>query len=165
MTEQNISVEQLNILRQQHLGRLLLRAYRAFSTQTIEELRLRGYVELAPAHTMLLTNIDVHGTRITNLAEQIGVSRQAVSTLVHYLEQHGYVTRSVDTTDRRAFIVTLTDEGWRLLADIVDIKMKIEANYSASLGVEQVQMLRSGLMKLVDHIDVSDVVRDISDSI
>ena len=157
MSEQHISVDlqQLNDLRQRHFGRLLLRTYRAFSTCALEKLRLRGYAGFALAHTMLLTNVDVHGTRLTTLAEQIGVSRQAIGNLVHNLEQQGYIARTVDPTDRRAVIVTLTEAGWRLLEGVVDVKMEIETEYSAILGAEQMHMLRTELTKLLDHVEIA----------
>jgi DNA-binding MarR family transcriptional regulator len=102
---------------------------------------------------MLLTNVDVQGTRLTALAEQVGVSRQAIGNLVRDLEQQGYVMRTVDPTDRRAFIVTLTEAGWRLLGAVVDVKMEIEIEYSAILGAEQMHMLRTQLIRLLDQIE------------
>ena len=157
MSEQHTSVDpqQLNDLRQRHFGRLLLRTYRAFSSRAIEKLRLRGYAGLALAHTMLLTNVDVHGTRLTTLAERVGVSRQAIGNLVHNLEQQGYLMRTVDPTDRRAVIVTLTEAGWRLLGAVVDVKMEIETEYSAILGAEQMHMLRTELTKLLDQVEAA----------
>lgn len=157
MSEQHASIapQQLNDLRQRHFGRLLLRTYRAFSSQAIEKLRLRGYTGLALAHTMLLTNVDVHGTRLTVLAEQVGVSRQAIGNLVRNLEQQGYVMRTVDPMDRRAFIIMLTEAGWRLLEAVVDVKMEIETEYSAILGAEQMHMLRTELIRLLDQIETT----------
>ena len=157
MSEQHTSIDpqQLDDLRQQHFGRLLLRTYRAFSSRALEKLRLRGYTGLALAHTMLLTNVDVQGTRLTALAEQVGVSRQAIGNLVRDLEQQGYVMRTVDPMDRRAFIVTLTEAGWRLLGAVVDVKMEIEIEYSAILGAEQMQMLRTQLIRLLDQIETT----------
>ncbi|MCP4535558.1 MAG: MarR family transcriptional regulator [Chloroflexi bacterium] len=166
MSEQHtlIDPQQLNDLRQRHLGRLLLRTYRAFSSRAIEKLRLRGYTNLALAHTMLLTNVDVDGTRFTALAEKVGVSRQAIGNLVRNLEQQGYVTRMVDPLDRRAFIVTLTETGWHLLEAVVDVKMEIETEYSAILGAEQMQMLRTKLMRLLDQVETATPGTEISNS-
>ncbi len=163
MSEQHASIDpqQLDDLRQRHFGRLLLRTYRAFSSRALEKLRLRGYTGLALAHTMLLTNVDVEGTRLTVLAGRVGVSRQAIGNLVRNLEQQGYVARAVDPLDRRAFIVTLTETGWRLLEAVVDVKMEIETEYSAVLGAEQMRMLRTGLIGLLEQIEATVPKRDI----
>ena len=102
---------------------------------------------------MLLTNLDAAGTRITLLAERVGVTRQAVGHLVHDLEQHGYVARTVDPADRRAVIVRLTDTGWRLLQDVVEVKLELEREYTAILGEQQMERLRSELTKLLDQLE------------
>lgn len=150
-----IDPEQLDELRQRHLGRLLLRTYRAFSARALEKLALRGYAGLALAHTMLLTNIDIHGTRPSALAERIGVSRQAAGNLAHELQTMGYVIRKSDPDDQRAIVVALTEEGWKLLRDVIEVKAEIEAEYSAILGEEQMRALRAGLTHLLDQIETA----------
>lgn len=166
MAEQPLSLDpqQLDNLRQRHFGRLLLRAYRAFSLRALEKLRIRGYTGLALAHTMLLTNLDPAGTRITLLAERVGVTRQASGHLVQELEQRGYITRTVDPADRRATIVKLTEEGWRLLQDVVAVKLEIEREYSAILGAQQMQLLREELTKLLDQVEAGLPVVDAADA-
>ena len=145
--------EQIEELRQQHIGRLLLRAQRAFSVRAGEKLRARGHDGLSLAHTNLIANLDLGGTRITTLSERIGISKQAVGHLVLDLEQRGYIARAVDASDRRATIVTFTDAGWRFLQDAHQVKREIEAEYRAILGEPGMQALRSALTSLIEHQD------------
>src|SRR5690348_16870172 len=49
----------------------------------------RGGLRLRRSHTALFPHIDLAGTRITDLAERLGVSKQAVSQLVDDLEELG----------------------------------------------------------------------------
>ena len=142
--------EQIDELRQQHIGRLLLRAQRGFSVRAGEKLRARGHEGLSLAHTNLIANLDLDGTRITTLAERMGISKQAVGHLVVDLEQRGYVERAVDPADRRAAIVTFTDAGWRFLGDAHQVKREIEAEYRAILGEQGMQELRALLTALID---------------
>jgi DNA-binding MarR family transcriptional regulator len=93
-----IDLQQLDELRQQHIGRLLLRAQRAFSVRAIKKLRVRGHEGLSLAHTALLANLDLQGTRITTLAERVGVTKQAIGHLVQDLEQKGYIARAADSS-------------------------------------------------------------------
>ncbi len=151
-----IDHQQLNDLREQHLGRLLLKTYRVFSSRAVEKLRQRGYEGLALAQMTLLMNIGVEGIRLTTLAKRIGVTRQAVGNLVDNLENRGYINRRADFTDKRAVIVALTDEGWRLIGDVVEVKMEIEAEYSEILGEGQMEMLRSGLTRLLEKVETMD---------
>ncbi len=149
----SIDPKHLTDLRERHLGRLLLRAYRAFSLRALEKLRQRGYDDLALAHTVLLTNVDARGTHLSSLAARVGVTRQAVARLTRNLETRGYLQRSGDPQDRRATIVALTASGWHLLEAVVGAKMEIEREYGAALGVSRMRALREGLSSLLGHME------------
>lgn len=155
MSNQNLpdNFYQMAELRETHIGRLLLRAQRAFSLRSIHKLRKMGHTGLSLAHTNLLAHLDMEGTRITVLAERIGVTKQAVGQLVLELEQKGYIGRSVDPTDRRAAIITFTVAGWQFLLDADQIKREIEAEYTAILGPEGMQNLRALLTNLIENQD------------
>jgi DNA-binding MarR family transcriptional regulator len=148
-----IDPAQLDELRQQYIGRLLLQAQRASRVRATEKLRTRGHDGLSIAHTNLISSLDLDGTRITTLAERIGISKQAVGHLVLDLEQRGYIERAVDPADRRATIVTFTDAGWRFLNDAYYVKREIEAEYSAILGEQGMVQLRTLLNKLIESDD------------
>ncbi|HEX2911181.1 MAG TPA: MarR family transcriptional regulator [Chloroflexia bacterium] len=143
--------QQIAEFRQQHIGRLFLRAHRAFSLRSIEKLRNYGHEGLNQAHTNLLANLDPEGTRITTLADRIGVSKQAIGQLVPELEQKGYINRTVDPHDRRATIVNFTPAGWQFLQDANKIKHEIEDEYTAVLGAEGLQKLRELLTTLLEN--------------
>jgi len=151
MSESAIDRATIDELRQQHIGRLLLRAHRAFSIRAIDKLRLRGHAGLSLAHTTLLANLDLGGTRITTLADRIGITKQAVGHLVLDLEQRGYIERTTDTSDRRATLITYTDAGWRFLQDAHQIKREIESEYQAMLGEQGLSELRSLLQRLLEN--------------
>ncbi|HUZ87886.1 MAG TPA: MarR family transcriptional regulator [Candidatus Baltobacterales bacterium] len=50
------------------------------------------------------------------VAASLGVSAPTLTRQLGKLEEHGYLTRAVDTTDRRKVLVDLTGEGRRVLA-------------------------------------------------
>ena len=137
-------------LREQYIGRLLLRAHRAFSDQAAVKLQARGHGGLGLAHTGLLVNLDLDGTRITTLAERAGITKQAVGQLVHDLEAKGYVARAVAPADRRATLI----RGWQFLRDAHGVKQAIEAEYTAKLGDQGMATLRLLLIQLLDDTPV-----------
>jgi DNA-binding MarR family transcriptional regulator len=137
--------------RQRHIGRLFLRAHRDFSERALDKLSARGHAGLGLAHTTLLPHLELDGTRITTLAERAGITKQAVGQLVADLEQRGYVERTVDPTDRRATLVSFTEDGRRFLRDAEQIKHEIEAEYAAMLGAERLDALRDALVALLDQ--------------
>jgi len=50
------------------------------------------------------------------VAASLGISAPTLTRQLAKLEEHGYLTRAVDTADRRKVLVELTGEGRRLLA-------------------------------------------------
>ncbi len=153
-----IDREQIASFRQEHIGRLFLRAYRAFNDLAIQKLHTYGHEGLSINHTGLLANLDTGGTHITVLAERAGVTKQAMGQLVAELEGKGYVTRIADPTDRRAALVQFTPAGWQFLQDAYRVKREIEAEYTAILGEDQMTQLREMLTLLVENHPVGDSV-------
>ena len=136
-------------LRQNHIGRLLLNAQRNYSLQAPRKLRERGHAGLGLEHTNMIAQLDLHGTRMTTLAERLGVTKQAIGKVVGELEAKGYVRREADLADRRAAVIGFTAEGWRFLQDAHEVKQEIEAEYGAVLGAQGMQELRQLLTQLV----------------
>jgi DNA-binding MarR family transcriptional regulator len=150
-----IDVAQLAESRQKYIGRLLQSAARAVSVQATEKLRARGHQGLSLAHTMLLSHLDLDGTRITVLAERAGITKQSMGQLVIELEQRGYVARKDDPADRRAMLVMFTEAGWRFLVDAWAVKREIEEEYAALLGTEGLDALRTSLSRLIAHAETA----------
>lgn len=146
---QTIDVAAIDTLRQHHIGRLLLNAQRNYSLLALAKLRARGYAGLSLAHTNLIAQLDVDGTRMTTLAERLGITKQAIGNVVGELEAKGFVVREVDPLDRRAITVTFTAAGWTFLQDAHQVKHEIEAEYATTLGEQGLHDLRQLLEKLV----------------
>ena len=71
-----------------------------------------GFNDVRPAHMAIFQNLGPDGARIGELAERAKLTNQSVGYLVDYLEQHGYVERRPDPTNRRATLVCFTERGW-----------------------------------------------------
>jgi DNA-binding MarR family transcriptional regulator len=143
-------LRQLQELRGQHIGRLLLRASRAFNARATEKLQARGYRGLTLAHLSLLPHLDADGTRVTTLAERSGMTKQGMGQLVLELEHQGYTERVPDPTDRRAALVRFTEVGQRFLADAVAVTGELEAEFAAVLGEQRLADLRDTLAALAE---------------
>ncbi|CAA9566115.1 MAG: Transcriptional regulator, MarR family [uncultured Thermomicrobiales bacterium] len=143
--------ETLRHLRDRHVGRLLLRAHRAFSARAVAKLRERGYGGLTLAHIALLPHLDADGTRVTALAERAGMTKQGMGQLVIELERQGYVARAPDPTDRRATLARFTATGRRLLHDAVNVTREMETEYANVLGEQRLEALRKTLGTLIEY--------------
>lgn len=105
-----------------------------------------------PAHMSLLPHIDLDGTRPSELARRVGVSKQAVGQLVDDLVTMGMVAREPDPTDRRAVLVVFTEHGRQsILAGLRHLR-SLERQLTRAVGGEPMRGLRAGLLALHDHL-------------
>src|SRR5438477_6734817 len=110
--------------RHANIGRLLNNALRRFEARVLELMSARGHAETRIAHVGLTRNLDVEGTRLTELARRASMSKQAMGELVDQCAELGLVDRIADPTDRRARIVRFTPAGRKWLdafRDAVDV--------------------------------------------
>lgn len=71
----------------------------------------RGFADVRPAHGFAFVRIATGDATTADVAEHLGITKQAASQLVEYLVQRDYVTRENDARDARARLLVLTDRG------------------------------------------------------
>lgn len=136
-----------------HVAHALLRAARLWNEQAIAEVRARGFSNARLSHTQVLPHLDLEGTRLTDLAERMDVSKQAAQQLVNELEEAGIVERIPDPRDGRAKLIRFTALGRRSLLDGLDVLRGIEEELRRELGDHAVSALGSGLGKVVSFLE------------
>lgn len=117
-----------------HTGRRVLLVHQDFQRRALGELRRRGHTSLTPSLIALLPHLEQSGSRVSDVAERAGITKQAVSKLVQELVRLGYVARAPDRDDGRAQVVTFTPTGDTLLADIRRTIRIIERAYAGAIG-------------------------------
>lgn len=131
--------------RHANIGRLLNNAVRRFEARVLELMRDSGHTETRIAQVNLTRNLDVEGTRLTELARRASMSKQAMGELVDQCTALGLVTRAVDPNDGRARIITFTPAGlawleaFRAAVDIAEREM------GAELGREAMEVILRSL--------------------
>ncbi|WP_042274572.1 MarR family winged helix-turn-helix transcriptional regulator [[Clostridium] dakarense] len=124
----------------------------SFST-LIDELNDRmselGFEDIRPAHGFLFTCITPNGATGIEIAEYLGITKQAVSKMVDDLEKRGYVMRQTHPTDKRGKIIVLTEQGRLIMKAKEEILAEIEKRWMENIGTERMQMLKEDLTKLV----------------
>ena len=146
---ENIDQQELVALRQGNIGRLFLRAARAYSELALQKAHHYGYSGLTLFHTALIANLDIEGTRITTLAKRAGISKQAMGQLVADLTERGYIHRQPDPADKRASLIFFTEKGWQFLQDAYRVKLEIESEYAQVLGESEMVQLKESLERLL----------------
>ncbi|MGE0797599.1 MAG: MarR family winged helix-turn-helix transcriptional regulator [Lautropia sp.] len=135
-------IDDLEGLRRYGIGRLLLLARRDLMARLERDARRRGAAVLAPAISAAVPFIDLEGTRSTELARRLGVTKQAVGRVVTALEAEGLVTRTVDEADGRAYLVAFTEAGLRYLVDSYRAMRRIEREYERIVGADELARVR-----------------------
>jgi DNA-binding MarR family transcriptional regulator len=126
---------------------------RALARSDAERLRAdfaaQGMHGLRPVHAMLLVPLLGGGRHASDLAEALGVSRQAVAQVVTRLEQDGYLTRITDPGDARAKLICLTPRGRAALRAMRVTALAIEDEWRERLGAERLAGFRDTLLTLL----------------
>jgi DNA-binding MarR family transcriptional regulator len=121
----------------------------------VDELRARlaeeGFPEIRPGHGRVFRFIEPEGSRLTEMAERAGLTKQAMGELVTDLEQLGHVERRSCPDDGRAKIIHLTDRGRASVEAAERIFSDIEARWAAELGERRMASLRSTLNAVVER--------------
>jgi DNA-binding MarR family transcriptional regulator len=135
---------------------LLFRAGRLLNERGVERVRARGREPASTAHTAVLPHIDLAGTRLTEIARRMRISKQAVNQTVAELERVGMVKRVPDPTDGRARLVRFTARGRRELLAGLDILGELQRDVAAAIGAKRMQRLHDDLIVLVDWLEDRD---------
>lgn len=142
--------------RQTHLGRLLSHAMRRFDERVLELMarnidvplalsNLAARAQVSAAHIHITRHLAPEGSRLTDLAAQAGMSKQAMGDLVDQCEAWGLVTREADTRDRRARWVRFTPTGLLWLEAFRQAVAQAETEFRQEVGAEVATVVTLGL--------------------
>lgn len=113
-----------------------------------------GFVDLRPAHSPVFRFLSPEGDRVTDLARRAGTTKQAMGYLVEYLIGRGYLERVPDPTDGRAQIVRRTARGWAVNRTAREVVESVQAEWTAAIGQERMDLLLDVLRELVAALGV-----------
>jgi DNA-binding MarR family transcriptional regulator len=116
-----------------------------------------GYGEIRPGHGCVFRFVDPVGSRLTDLAERAGYTKQAVGEVVDDLERMGYVKRVADPADRRAKIIRLTKRGEAARKTARGIFAEIETRWAKELGQRNVATVRRTLERAIAGAGLREV--------
>ena len=112
-------------------------------------LRERGFEHVREGHGCVFGFIDIeNGSRLTELAERAGLTKQAVGEAATELERLGYVERLPDPKDRRAKIIKLTPSGLDACLTGRRIFAEIEREWADEFGEELIANLRDAVERI-----------------
>ena len=142
--------------RQTHLGRLLGHAMRRFDERVLYLMahnvevplalsNLAGRAQVGAAHIHITRHLALEGSRLTDLADRAGMTKQAMGDLVTQCEAWGLVTREADPLDARARRVRFTEAGLSWLQAFHDAVRQTESEFRAEVGADVATVVALGL--------------------
>ena|SRR5215211_834155 len=112
-------------------------------------LRDKGFNDVREGHGCVFGFIDLeHGSRLTDLAEGAGLTKQAVGEAVAELERLGYLERVPDPEDGRAKIIKLTPRGLEACLTGRRIFAQIEREWAEEFGEELIAGMREAAERI-----------------
>lgn len=130
------------------LSAALLAAAGSFVADIHNGMVALGYTDVRPTHGFVFTRLAPSGATVTEIAEHLGVTRQAASQIVDELERKGYVERRPHPDDARARLVVLTSQGWRCTRAAEASAVEAVQPWVELLGEERLLALRDELIRL-----------------
>ena len=136
------------------VAQLLMKCGRLLNERGVEQFAEHmGVDTLRAAHTNLFPYIDMEGTRLTELAKRVGISKQAVGQLIDELEDMGVVERAADPEDGRAKLIRFVYEGGQpVLMRGMAVLGELETEMQGELGARQMKQLHRALLALEDWL-------------
>jgi DNA-binding MarR family transcriptional regulator len=142
-----------------NVGHFLLRAARLWNEEAISRIRAGGFPTVRISHTQVMPHLDLEGTRLTELARRMDVTKQAAQELINELEQLGVVERVPDPSDGRAKLIRFSAQGRRALFQGLDVLAAIEGELRRELGDRTMSELSGALGKALGVLETLAVQR------
>ena len=114
----------------------------------LDRLCERGFDDLDTAHLAVFQYPGPHGARPSELAAELGVSKQALNYLLGELERLGYLERRPDPDDLRSKRIALTARGQDVVRVMREAVSELEREWEARLGAKRFAQLRALLQEL-----------------
>ncbi|WP_336518259.1 MarR family winged helix-turn-helix transcriptional regulator [Pollutibacter soli] len=114
------------------------------------QLKENGFDNISPSHGWVFYHTDANGSRITDLAAKAKITKQSMSVLVAQLENDGYVKKTPDPNDKRAWLLLLTAKGKKVKSVGQQINFEFEEEWKKKLGEKDYDQLRQLLKRLCE---------------
>lgn len=109
----------------------------------------RGFTDVRPAHGFAFVRISAGDATVGDVAEHLGVTKQAASQLLEQLVRRGYVTRELDPGDGRSRLLRLTERGWACTRAAEAAAAETTDAWELVLGADAMTALRAALEAVV----------------
>ena len=130
------------------IGALLRMPWDAVQQHMLDRLHESGFEDFDAAYLPVFRYPGPQGSRPSELATRLRVSKQALNYLLGELERLGYLERRADPDDLRSKRIALTPRGVAAVGVIRAAVGELETAWAEQLGAERFEELRKLLLEL-----------------
>lgn len=132
------------------LAPLILRAATQLVDAIQDGLANSGFDDVRPAHGFVFVRVSAGNATVADVAEHLGVSKQAASQLVEQLVLRGYLERRPHPGDARSTMLSLTERGKKCTRVAQAIASRFEDTWRRKLGPKAFPQLMNALEATVE---------------
>lgn len=133
------------------IGLLCMVIANGFTQAVLSRLADAGLDDSKFAHGFIVQGLLAGDRTVTELADRLGITVQAVSKTVGDMESLGYIERRRDPADRRSWVLALSERGERSLAEARAARLAVMQRLRARLGRERAASTIAALRDLADE--------------
>ncbi len=130
---------------------LIVGAARVIADRLGEAVERAGVDDMRTPFGFVIRVLADRDRTLTQLADLLGVSKQAAIKIVDEMELRGFLIRHPDPDDRRVKLLRLTDKGRKVRRAALAASQAIERELRLDLGDPNVDALRTTLEALLDR--------------
>ena len=131
------------------LARLFAMAFRLLIDDLHDRLAANGWPDVPRSWGFLLLAVRDGALSASELADHLGVTKQAVSQLVDAMQDARLITRTADEHDGRSKRIAITAKGRKLLRTVEAIYQELERGWAAVIGAAQLDAIRTSLITVL----------------
>ena len=120
----------------------MMRTFLQMDEKLRERLQQRGWPSITRSQSMVLANVANGVTRASRLAENLGVTRQAMSQLLADMVKKGLIELIPDPDHGRAQLIQFAPQADGIREDARRVLRDLEAELEVSIGAQQMASLR-----------------------
>jgi len=108
---------------------------------------------LSHAHIYLLMFLKNEGEcMVTDIAKHLDITLSAVTNLTDKLSSHGLISRERRESDRRVVVISLKEEGIKVLQRICENRNRIFQQYFSNLTEDEMEVLLRITRKISENV-------------
>ena len=133
------------------LSHQLIELYEKLSSWEQDVVKNSG---LSPAqmHTIEIVGHGETPLRMKDLAKKMGVTTGTLTVMIDRLEQQGLLHRTPHETDRRSYLIGLTEKGQVLFLEHHQYHLRLTQEITATLSPEEQTQFSSVLEKIIGQL-------------